>query len=278
MIKTNLEQLVDVAVCGSAAHPAGDQSLSGINYTVKVGDPALGWAGVQEMAPGVAVGREGCAENEALVALACIGNDAMIIDGRLDGKDLKLQGMGGTVTGKTGDRVLIHFPKRIVEKLCVGDRIQIRASGTGLKLPDYADVACLNLGPRLLKALNPSEKAGKVRIPVARVIPGKLLGHGLGCATGAVGDVDIQTTSAEAVKEYALDQLRLGDLVALSDTDGSQGGRWQPGAVTVAVIVHGGSRRAGRGPGVNPLLSSLKGTIEPIITRKANLADLLGLM
>lgn len=278
MIKTNLEQLVDMAVGGSAAHPAGNEALSGINYTVKVGDPALGWAGAPEVAPGVAVCREGCAENEALVALVCIGNDAMIIEGRMDGKDVRLQGMGGTVTGKTGDRVLVHFPKRIVEKLCVGDRIQIRASGAGLKLPDYPDVVCLNLGPRLLKALNPSEKGGKVRIPVARVIPGKLLGHGLGCATGQSGDVDIQTTSAEAVKEYALDQLRLGDLVALSDTDGTQGGRWQPGAVTVAVIVHGGSRRAGRGPGVNPLLSSLKGSIEPIITRKANLADLLALI
>lgn len=43
------------------------------------------------------------------------------------------------------------------------------------------------------------------------------------------------------------------------------------------VVVHAGSRRAGRGPGVAPLRASPKEAIEPIITRKANLADLMGL-
>jgi hypothetical protein len=293
MIKTNLEKLVDMAVCGDAASPSTCDAaprtgadgagylpvrLSGINFSVKVGDPALDWAGAHETAPGVALANPEGGANEALVALSCIGNDAVVVGARLDGKDVKLVGFAGTVTGKTCDRVLVHFPRRVVEKLCVGDRIQVRASGAGLKLLDYPDVTCLNLSPRLLKALNPSEKGGRVRIPVAKVIPGKLLGHGLGCATGATGDLDIQAGSPEAVKEYALDQLRLGDLVALADIDAATGGRWQPGSVSVGVVVHGASRRAGRGPGVSPILASPKGAIEPIITRKANLADLLGLV
>ena len=159
----------------------------------------------------------------------------------------------------------------------MGDQIQIRASGMGLQLPDYPDVRVMNVGPRFLKALNPSEKGGKVRIPVAKVLPGKLLGNGVGCTNTWTGDYDIQSTSPEAVKEFSLDQLRLGDLVAIADQDCTNGPRWQSGATTVAVVVHGASRKSGHGPGVNILMTSPKSTIEPIVTRKANLAELLGL-
>jgi hypothetical protein len=295
MIKTNLEKLVETAVCGSICHPyalgypdekvAFDGSafvpvgFSGINYTVKVGDPAFDWAAGEHVEPGVGIRNADARANGGLNTFACIGNDAVIVFAEMEGKDAKLKGVPGVVTGKHGgtDRVLVHFPKRVVERLCVGDRIQVRAAGVGLALPDYPDVRLMNCGPRLLKALNPSEKGGKVRFPVAKVIPGKLMGSGLGSGNSFNGDYDIQSTSPEAVKEYSLDQLRLGDLVAISDHDASHGPRWQSGAITVGVVSHGSSRLSGHGPGVNVLVTSPKGTIEPIITRKANLAELLGL-
>jgi hypothetical protein len=292
MIKTNLEKLVDLAVGGNAGHPASCDSdektaydggsfvpvgFSGINFTVKVGDPAFDWAGAHEVEPGVAVKNDCEAANEGLNALACIGNEAVLVDAKMEGKDAKLKGTLGVVTGKVcAGRVLIYFPKRVVERITVGDQIQIRASGTGLQLLDYPDVRVMNLGPRLLKALNPSEKSGKVRVPVAKVIPGALMGSGLGCA-GITGDVDIQSSSPEAVRDLSLDQIRLGDLVAIQDHDASHGGRYHKGAVTIGVVVHGSSRRSGHGPGVNILLTSPKATIEPIITRKANLVELMGL-
>jgi hypothetical protein len=293
MIKTNLEKLVDLAVLGNAAQPAASDSgeraasdggsfvplrHSGINYTVKVGDSAFDWAGAHEVEPGVAISAE-CPESTAgLTTLACIGNEAVLLEARLEGKDAKLRGAIGTVTGKVSTgRVLVSFPKRIVERIAVGDPIQIRASGSGLKLLDYPDVRVLNLGPRLLKALNPSERGGKVRIPVAKVIPGKLMGDGVGCTNALTGDFDLQSTSPEAVRELSLDQVRLGDLVAIADIDCTQGPRWQSGATTVAVVVHGASRQSGHGPGVNVVLTSPKSTIEPIITRRANLAELMGL-
>lgn len=293
MIKTNLEKLVDLAVSGTAGHPAtcdsGERAaydggsyvpagFSGINFTVKVGDPAFDWAGIHEVAPGVAV-KNGCeSSNEALLALACVGNEAVLVDAKMEGKDAKLKGTPGVVTGKlTAGRVLVYFPRRVVERITVGDQIQIRASGHGLQLLDYPDVRVTNLGPRLLKALNPSEKGGKVRIPVAKVIPGKLMGAGVGRTNTRTCEYDIQSTSPEAVKEFSLDQLRLGDLVAIADHDCTHGPRWQQGATTVGVVVHGASRLSGHGPGVNVLFTSPKATIEPIITRKANLAELMGL-
>lgn len=291
MIKTNLDKLVEVAVSGGAAQAGGGGAeavaydggsfvpggCSGINYTVKVGDPAFDWASGDGVDPGVAIENDCAGANDGLLRHACVGNDAVLVRAAFEGKDVKLQGSPGTVTGKTScGRVLVHFPKRVVDRLCVGDTVQIRAGGQGLALTDYSDVRCMNLSPRLLKALNPSEKGGKVRVPVAKVVPGRLMGS-FGCATPWTGDADVQATSAEALRDLSLDQVRLGDLVAVSDWDVSHGGRFQQGAITVAVVVHGTSRRAGRGPGLNVLLTSPKGAIEAIITRKANLAELLGL-
>jgi hypothetical protein len=294
MIKTNVDQLVETAVQGRVAHPRVDANdlktaadgssfvpvgSGGIAFNVKIGDLAGGWAGGDHVEPGVAVRNDDPRENAGLSTFACIGNEAVITEAVFEGKDVKLKGATGVVTGKhrTGDRVMIYFPRRVVDRLCVGDRIQIRASGAGLRLTDYPDVAVLNMGPRLLRALNPSEKSGKVRIPVAKVIPGKLIGAGLGAGHPQAGGCDIQTSSPEAVKEFTLDQVRLGDLVAITDHDATHGHRWQPGAVTVGIVCHGTSRFAGHGLGVNAIFSSSRGTLEPIFTRKANLAELLGL-
>jgi hypothetical protein len=293
MIKTNLEKLVETAVCGDICHPCvcnhpGEKvaydggtfvpvSFSGISFNVKVGDPAFDWAGGEEVDPGAAICNPDEEANAGLNTYACVGNEALLVEARMEGKDAKLKGTPGVVTGKHGGRVLVYFPKRVIDRLCVGDKIQVRASGVGLSLTDYPDVRVMNTGPRLFKALNLSERGGKVRLPVAKVIPGKLVGSGIGLASPFSSDYDLQSTSPEAVKEYSLDQLRLGDLVAVSDHDATHGPRFQQGAITVGVVVHGSSRRSGHGPGINVVITSARGTIEPIITRKANLADLLGL-
>lgn len=295
MIKANLEKLIETAVTGQICHPyAGHYpdlkvafdgtafvpvGYSGINYTVRVGDSAFDWAGGDHVEPGVAI--RNCDEraNTGLNMLACVGDEATITSARMDGKDVKLQGTTGTVTGKhAGERVLVYFPKRVLDRLCVGDLIQIRASGVGTKLLDYPGVTVANTSPRLLKALNPSEKGGKIRVPVTKMIPGKLVGGGVGLlANPQAGDFDIQSTSVETVKEYSLDAIRIGDVVAVTDYDATYGLRWQPGAITIGVVAHGSSRRSGHGPGLNVLFTSSQGYVEPIITRKANLVELLGL-
>lgn len=295
MLKTNLEQLVEVAVAGEIGHPKLEVSAhghtawdgtsfvpvgrGGITLNVKVGDPAFGWASGDHVEPGVAVSNCCCeTANNALLTYACIGNEAMLIEACMEGKDVKLKGVSGTVTGKHNGRVIVYFPRKVIERLCIGDRIQIKASGTGLRLSDHPHVTIMNCGPQLLKSLNMSEKAGKVRIPVAKLIPGKLMGSGVGSSSPHAADYDIQATSPEAVKENSLDQLRIGDLVAVTDYDATHGPRWQPEAVTIGIVAHGSSPCAGHGPGICVLMTSpRRDGIEPIITRKANVADLLGL-
>lgn len=295
MIKVNVEKLVEQSVIGTIGQPclgpAGGWRVSakgapytaagtgGICYNVRVGDPAFGWASADRVEPGVAIRHECDSANAALVGLSCIGNEATIVTAALDGKDVKLKGAVGVVVGKHGPagHVVVSFPKRVIDRLCVGDQIQVRAVGVGLELPDFPDVRTVNCSPRLFKALNPSVKGPKLRVQVSKVIPGKLAGAGLGAGNPCLGDVDIQGVSADAVKEYDLAALRLGDLVAVTDQDSGFGARFQQGAITIGVIVHGAGQQAGQGPGVCPLFSSASGQLEPIITRKANLADLIPL-
>lgn len=295
MIKTNLEKLVETAVTGEICHPyvwnapdlkvAYDGSafvpvgFSGVNYNVKVGDGASDWACGEHVEPGAAIQNRDPKANTGLATFACIGNEAVILDAKQEGKEPKLKGATGVVTGKHGggERVIVHFTKKILERLCPGDLILVHACGVGMRLLDYPGITMANMSPRLLKALNPSEKNGRVRVPVAKIIEGKLVGAGVGSTNPHRGDFDIQTTSAETVKEYSLDTIRLGDLVAVLNYDSTYGARWQPKAITVGVVAHGASRLSGHGPGVNVLLTAQNEGVEPILTRKANIVDLLGL-
>ena len=133
MIKTNIDKLVDMAVCGEIAHPSArnfpDESVgsdggafvpigsSGINYSVRVGDSAFDWASGDHVEPGVGVTNGDARANTGLVTFACLGNEAVLVSSNLDGKDAKLKGTSGIVTGKRGDagRILVSFPKRVTE-------------------------------------------------------------------------------------------------------------------------------------------------------------------
>lgn len=296
MIKTNLETLIEVGVAGSINHPKAEANGSSfaatydgkpvvsvcqasITYNVKVGDRAFNWSWGDHIMPGVAIRNTDGQANQALNLLACIGNEAFVVDCSLDGKDSKIKGAAGVVVGKNVcmDVVSIYFPKRVLERLCIGDRIQIKACGQGLRLQDYPNISIMNCSPQLFKAINPTEKSGRIRVPVTTIIPGKLMGSGIGKTNAYVSGCDVQSTSPEIVKEYKLENIRLGDLVAVADYDCTFGPRWQDGAITVGTVVHGSSSMSGHGPGLAILFTSSEGLIDPVITRRANIADLLGL-
>ena len=93
-------------------------------------------------------------------------------------------------------------------------------------------------------------------------------GHGMGAGLGSTsahsGDYDIQIFDAKAIEEFRLDSLRLGDIVAILDSDASHGWIYREGAVTVGVIAHSNSVISGHGPGVTTLLTSRSGKIRPV--------------
>lgn len=290
-MKTNKDKLVKISVVGevvspvlrnvyrisSAGAPVVLPGVGGITYNIRVGDPACGWE-ADHVEPCVSVEnrendvRFGQGANIALNVLACVGNEAVVVE-----KDAK--GAKGVVTGKHGgiEHVLVDFQPETLEKLMHGDKILVRAYGVGLRLLDFPDVKVMNMDPRFLEAMNLKPKSGKLEVPVTHKIPAAIMGSGLGADQTYSGDYDIQLFDEATRKEFNLDSLRLGDLVAIMDADHSYGRIYKQGAITVGIVVHTNCVISGHGPGVTTLFTSSNGKIIPKIDRKANVATILKL-
>lgn len=291
MITSNREKLVMQSVIGKVTgakiHPRvwrvsaeGKPYLlpgtGGITYNFRIGDPCVGLQG-DHVEPGVSIQNPDIdgkgMENTALNALACVGNTARIVDG-----DAK--GAQGRVTGKHGgiEHVLVDFEPDILEKIAVGDRIQIKAFGAGLELPEIPEVRVMNLSPDLLAVMNIKLRQRKLHVAVTHIIPAKVMGSGLGAGQTYTGDYDIQMFDENIVEKHGLKNLRFGDIVAIADADCSYGRIFLEGAITIGVVVHSASAVAGHGPGVTTLLTSREGRITPILNPDANLRFLFALL
>jgi len=172
----------------------------------------------------------------------------------------------------------VDFPREAKENLTYSDTIMIRAKGQGLKLTDYPDITLFNLDPELLKILKIRElEGGVLEVPVTTMVPAVCMGSGVGSAHVAKGDYDIVTSDRETVKEYGIDQIRFGDIVALLDHDNRFGRAYRKGAITIGVVVHSDCLEAGHGPGVTTIMTTALPLIKPVLDQHANLADLLNI-
>ena len=292
MLRTNADKLVKISVMGEAASPVVGRSVynisatgtpsilpgvGGITYNLRVGDPACGWE-ADHVEPGVSVEnkendpRYGQGANAAFNVLSCVGNEALVVNG--DAKGAK-----GVVTGKHGgiEHVLVDFQPETLEKLMLGDKILVKAFGVGLKLTDFPDIKVMNMDPRFLEALNPKPNGEKLEVPVAHIVPAAIMGSGLGSNQVHSGDYDIQLFDEKVIEQYGLEDLRLGDLVAIIDADHSFGRIYRQGAISIGIVVHTNCVTAGHGPGITSLMTSPSGKIIPEIDAKANIACLLKL-
>jgi len=292
MIRTNADRLVKISVMGEVSSPVFARStyrisadgkpvvlpgVGGITYNIRVGDLATGWM-ADHVEPGVSIknkektDRFPSGANMALNVLACVGNEAKVVSGDAKGEK-------GVVTGKHGgiEHVLVDFSPEVMEKLLIGDKILIKAYGVGLQLLDYPDIKVMNMDPRFLEAIDPQPNGDKLEIPVTHIIPAAVMGSGLGADQTYSGDYDIQLFDKSTVKKYDLEDLRLGDLVAIQNADHSYGRIYKEGAISVGIIVHSDCVISGHGPGVTTLFTSSNGKIIPRIDPDANIAKLLKL-
>lgn len=283
-LKTNESRLVQFALQGSIipplcfgwevtreGHGKVYPSVGGITYNVKVGDSVFGFE-ADHIEPGVSCIGGGFSDkrtanpNLSFNAFSCIGNEATLLSGPAKGKK-------GVVTGHHGgvEHVLVDFPDPVLEKLSYDDKILIHGVGQGLKLPDFPEVTVTGLDPGALKKIDLRVRSKSLVAPVAAVVPAELMGSGLGHNDSFKGDYDIQTSDPSVLKRHRLEGLRFGDLVAIIDHESTFGWSYKKGAVSIAVVVHGNSFLAGHGPGVQTILTSRSGRIEPVIDKKANL-------
>lgn len=288
MVKTNRELLVCQSVIGEITSPLGGinpykinpdghsdiyPGVGGITYNVRIGDPACGLF-ADHVEPGVSIsnfaqfqGQGG--PNRALNLLSCVGNVASVVSGEAKGKK-------GRVTGKHGgiDHVLVDFEPDILEDLVIGDKIQVKSYGCGLGLPDFPDLRIINLDPDLLAVMELKDLGGgRLEVPVTHTVPARIMGSGIGHNQSHSGDYDIQLFDRPTVEEYGLDDLRLGDLVAITDADATYGRIYKTGGIVIGIVVHSDCVLAGHGPGAMVAMASGEGKIVPRIDSRANIKN-----
>lgn len=296
-VEYNLKQLVKQAALAYIVEPgAGDPpyeidpegnlfvlpGTGSITYNFRSGDTAVDLAG-DHVEPAVStynLGKSGdrsSSESRGLNTLACIGNRVKVITGEAKGAE-------GRVIGKHGgaEHVMVDFADDAVfDQLIIGDKMQVYTHGVGMELLNVEGVKTMNMSPYLMEQLTNAglgvTEEGKLQVPVAIKVPAKVMGSGLGRNHVYRGDYDIQLFDEKTVKEYGLDKLRFGDIVAIIDADNTYGRIYKEGAVSIGVISHSICHGAGHGPGVTTLFASAKGNIEVVVDRGANLAKLLNL-
>ncbi len=251
--------------------------VGGITYNIRVGDLAVGWE-ADHVEPGVSIKNRDKedvlprAANFGLNFLACIGNEAVVTSNVAKGKK-------GIVTGKHGgiEHVLIDFEPQVLEKLVIGDKILVKTYGVGLKLADFPDVKLMNMDPKLLNSMNIGGKDKKLHVRVTHLIPAAIMGSGLGATHAYSGDYDIQLFDKTTVSKYGLEDLRFGDIVAITDADHSFGRIYRKGYTSIGIIVHSDCVIAGHGPGVTTLMTARNRHLKPVIDKNANIARILKL-
>jgi hypothetical protein len=280
-LRVNREELVVSAVTGEVApmlvnsglydvsfdgKPFIVPSVGGITPNVRIGASAFAFM-ADHIEPAVSLKHPDSKANTTLNVLACIGNEAVVTSGDAKGER-------GRVTGKHGgvEHVMIDFAPDVMRRMTIGDKITVWSCGLGMRLLDLPEVHVFNLDPDLLDRMGIALRGGRLHVRVARIVPAVVMGSGLGRSTVVRGDYDIQTFDDELAAKHGLRELRLGDVVAISDADNSYGRIYRSGAVSVGVVVHGGSFVAGHGPGVTTILTSSKGEIDVEVDGSANLA------
>lgn len=289
MLRTNKDKLILFALQGTIQHPKSYgwelgrdgksymlPTVGGITYNIQIGDSVYGWE-ADHIEPGASVTNDPQKltqdPNRSLNSFSCLGNRVTVLTGTAKGKQ-------GAVIGHHGgvEHVLIDFDEAVLAKLSYDDKILIRAHGQGLKLLDYPGVSIFSLSPPLFEKLDLRPlPGGKISVPVAGIVPGAIMGSGLGHSDIFKGDYDIQSSDRAMLKEHGLDKLRFGDLVAIQDHDSSYGWCYRKGAVSLGVVVHGDSYLAGHGPGVQTILTSPEGLLVPKISPRANIGVYLSL-
>ncbi len=289
MLRTNEKRLVKIAVQGKVANAAqwgafevshlGKAfilpSTGGITYNVKIGDPAFGWAG-DHIEPGVSAilseSNRSSKANMGFNFLSCAGNKARLLSGEAKGKTGMVAGHHGGV-----EHVIIDFDQQTLNKMSMDDKILIEGYGQGLELADHPDIKIYNLDPAVLKKMKIKEnRDGTLEIPVTTIVPGSIMGSGVGSLDVSTGDYDIMTHDQSVVKKHNIDKICFGDFVAIMDHDNSYGRAYRKGAVTIGIVIHSDCLLAGHGPGVTTLITSAKSKIKPVIDPKANLGCLMG--
>jgi len=284
VISTNKDKLLTIAVQGEIAPAQPSRSytttwdgkpkmaigIGGINYNLKIGDKIFGWASGDRATVGVATVGTGEERGRGTwLTFTSIGNKVKVLKGEAKGDK-------GVIVGKFGSYVQVHFEDDVLEKLEIGNTLQVKATGVGLEIKGFKDVFVHGVTPEVLEKIVAHNSAGKLEVPVVKEIPAEIVGQGAGRGSLS-GNWHIQTCFPPDIKKYGLDELRFGDLVLLKDIQTDYGMGYFKGGATVGVVCAGPSDISGLGIGVTPILSTRSNKLTARIDPTANIGKYLGL-
>jgi len=208
--------------------------------------------------------------------LSCIGN--VVVDRRGSVAGVVVGKRGGLAPGFWAPTHLgIELTDVAMASLMPGDALAVQTVGRGLELTDWPDVDLYNCSPQFLDLLDLRVVGDYLEIAVRAVIASPCAGAGLG-QDPWIGDLEV--TVADALPS----DLRFGDLVAFLDIDAGASRSYRPGQVSIGVVAHGPSLRAGHGVGVTIVLGAGDSRLRPVEDVTANglggtlraMADTLG--
>ncbi|MGR3710558.1 MAG: DUF4438 family protein, partial [Alterinioella nitratireducens] len=206
--------------------------------------------------------------HHALHYLNCIGNEAVVTSGMAAGEK-------GIVIGEHA-RILVQFSPEAHEVMAPGDRVQVMSKGQGLALTDYPGVALKKMSPRLFHAMGITESNGRLQVKVAMELPVRIMGSGAELNSEYV-DQDLMSGDRALMAELGIDQMRLGDIIAIRHADHHWGRSYREDAVSICLCIHGDSIMTGHGPGILTLMTARDGEIDFSIDASANIATLFDL-
>jgi hypothetical protein len=244
--------------------------MGAVTLGVHCGDPATGYAS-DHLEPGASVRHREPGANMALQFLTCVGNQVRVASG-------PAAGAVGHVIGQHA-YVLADFPEPELERVTTGDQVTVTAVGQGLELVDHRAITVKNCDPELLARMPGGTRSdGTLEVHVAARVPAEAIGAGAGMAS-EYANTDLMGAYEGLGDDLSLglEGLRIGDIVALADSDHRYGRGYREGYLTIGVISTGQCMLFGHGPGPSTLMSGPAEAFHLVDDRDANLASWLHL-
>lgn len=259
-LATNEDRLITLGIEATISHPTQSGAygvdsfgrpiilpgMAGVCVNARAGNRVFGWA-ADHLEAGVSAGHPDPRRHQALQFLACVGNRVRVTSGPCAGAE-------GVVCGKHA-YVLIDFPQEPLDRLAPGDRLLVRARGQGLALTDFPRIVTRSCSPELIHAMPLRRTAsGALEVPVVAELPPYLMGAGIGMSS-EWANCDVMLTRPETIAQLGLDDLRIGDVVAMPDQDHRYGRGYRGGMCAIGIVAHGIGVVPGHGTGVITILS-----------------------
>src|SRR5262249_11366487 len=143
---------------------------------------------------------------------------------------------------------------------------------------DFPKVVTRSCSPALVHALPLSAgDDGRLRVEITAEIPARLMGAGLGMSS-EWANCDVMFTHRDTIERHSVEDLRLGDIVAMRDQDHRFGRGFRRGMCSIGVVAHGGHGGIpGHGTGVVTIMSGPTERFDVVPVESANLRDYLTL-